>query len=290
MYPFVEIKNVSKKIDQFLLGPVQLTIEPGTVTALVGDNGSGKSTLIKMIMNLVNPTEGTIEAFSHDVHSNDEVWKEYIAYQAQTTIGYDTFTGIDLKQFISHWYPNWDEALFRKIVNDLDIPLNKRFSKLSQGVQQKLVLALTISRGAKLLILDEPMTFLDIPSKQYVTNLLVDWMEADENNRSIILASHHADDIEKLADYIYLLRRGMTIGLFEKDSLVDRYKRFWISDMKRLLSDSVPGEVDREANNILSNNMEETEQFLQQHHIEVERITSLTLEEIIAFELMNESK
>src|SRR5690625_4507888 len=114
MYPFVEIERVTKKIDKFLLGPIQLTIEPKTITALVGDNGSGKSTLIKMIMNLVHPSEGTIKAFSHDVQAIDEIWKQHIAYQPQTLIGYDTFTGSQLSRFIAYWYPNWDEQLFEE--------------------------------------------------------------------------------------------------------------------------------------------------------------------------------
>src|SRR5690625_4582536 len=216
MYSMIEINGVRKVIDHFTLGPVQLTIEPGTVTALVGDNGSGKSTLIKMIMNLVRPTEGDINVFGHNNREVD-VWKQQIAYQPQTTIGYDAFNGNHLKELVSRWYPTWDENLFQRIVTDLKIPLNIRFSKLSQGVQQKLTLALTISRGTTLLILDEPMTFLDIPSKKYITNLLVEWLEQNDGTRSIILTSHHAEDIEKLADYIYLLRGGEPLGLYEKE-------------------------------------------------------------------------
>src|SRR5699024_2691825 len=97
---------------------------------------------------------------------------------------------------------------------------DRRYSKLSQGVQQKLTLALTIARGTKLLILDEPMTFLDIPSKKYFTDLFVEWLEDSHGDRSIILTSHHAEDIQKLADYIYLLRSGEPLGFYEKDELI----------------------------------------------------------------------
>lgn len=283
MYPVIEINNVTKKIDRFSLGPVQLTIEPGTVTALVGDNGSGKSTLIKIIMNLVHPTEGEISVFGHNNREVD-VWKEQIAYQAQTSIGYDAFNGNHLKGLVSRWYPNWNEDLFQQMVTDLNIPLNNRFSKLSPGVQQKLTLALTIARGTKLLILDEPMTFLDIPSKKYITNLLVDWLEQDDT-RSIILTSHYAEDVEKLADYIYILRGGKPVGFYEKDSLIEGYKRYWINDMNRLPLFDIPGECGREKNSIISHQAEETEVFFKQHHIPWEKCTALELEEIIALKL-----
>lgn len=284
MYPLIEVKNITKKIDHFVLGPVQLTIEPGTVLALVGDNGSGKSTLIKMMMNLVHPTEGDITAFGHNIREVD-VWKQQIAYQPQTTIGYDAFNGNHLKELVSRWYPTWDENLFQRIVTDLKIPLNIRFSKLSQGVQQKLTLALTISRGTTLLILDEPMTFLDIPSKKYITNLLVEWLEQNDGTRSIILTSHHAEDIEKLADYIYLLRGGEPLGLYEKDSLIESHKRYWLNNMNRLPLFDIPGEVERDKNSIISHNTKETESFFNQHHIAWKTCTALDLEEIIALKL-----
>lgn len=285
MYPFIEIKQVTKKIDNFTLGPVNLTIETGTVTAFIGDNGSGKSTLIKMIMNLVHPTEGEIVAFGHHFHDEQEIWKEQIAYLPQTSIGYDAFNGTHLKKLVSRWYPNWDNTLFNQIVADLNIPLTKTFSKLSQGVQQKLLLALTIPRGTKLLILDEPMTFLDIPSKKYFTNLLIDWLEQDDGNRSIILASHQADDIKKLADYIFIIRSGEAIGLFEKDSLIERFERYWIDDMKRLPPYEIPGEEERDEHSLLSSDTKQTEAFLREHQITWNQTTPLDLEEIIAVEL-----
>jgi len=192
---FIQINNVEKNIDQFRIGPIDLTIESGTITALVGDNGSGKSTLLKMMMNLVNYDTGTINAFGQNVHEEAEDWKKEIAYQPQTVIGYDGFTGHELNNLIAHWYPNWDQKLFVQLVDMFNIPLHKRFGKLSQGEQQKLTLALTIPRNTKLLILDEPTSFMDIPSKNLLTDLLIEWMEKDE--RSIIIASHQADDIKK---------------------------------------------------------------------------------------------
>lgn len=286
MDPFIEVDYITKQIDHFCLGPVQLSIEPGTVTALIGDNGSGKSTLIKMMMNLVHPKEGTITAFGHNVQNTTEVWKEQVAYLPQTAIGYDTFNGLHLKKLISRWYPTWDETLFKQIVTDLNIPLNHTFSKLSQGVQQKLLLALTISRGTKLLILDEPMTSLDIPSKKYITDVLIEWLEQKDGYRSIILASHQAEDIKRLADYLYLLRGGEPIGFFEKDHLIEQFQRYWISDMERLPPFKMPGEIKRDEYSSLSQNRQQTEMFLKKHHIDWVKSESVDLEDIIALKLL----
>lgn len=278
---YVEVQHVQKKIDDFQLGPINLTIEPGTITALVGDNGSGKSTLLKMIMNLVNKDTGKMNVFGFN--SNEEDWKQHVAYQPQTIIGYDAFTGKDLQTLISKWYPNWDQKFFIKLTNELQVPLDKKFGKLSQGVQQKLTLALTISRNAKLLILDEPTTFMDIPSKKLMTDLLVEWMEADD--RSIILTSHQAEDIKKLADYIVLLRKGVLVGHFEKDALLESFRKYWLKQSSK--SGNIPGVVHQIGHELISNQPELTESYLRKNGLTIINNSAIDLEEIITLVLTN---
>lgn len=277
MEKYIEINDVRKDIDNFKLGPINLNVEPGTVTALVGDNGSGKSTLLKMVMNLVNADSGTIKAFGELVNGDNEEWKKHIAYQPQTTIGFDAFTGNDLNKLISRWYPNWDQKLFIQLIEQLNIPLNKKFINLSQGVQQKLTLALTIPRNTKLLILDEPTSFMDIPSKNLIINLLTEYMEDEE--RAIILASHQAEDIKKLADYITLLRSGTQIQTIEKDVLTENYRKYWFSST--LKGSPVPGEISRSGNELISNDATATETYFAAHNMKPMNSSAMELEEII---------
>lgn len=286
MQTWIEFEQLQKKIDDFRLGPINLTIEPGTITALVGNNGSGKSTLLKLIMNLSKPDKGTIKLCGTSVSGEDESWKTQIAYQPQTALGYNAFTGEVLKEMVSRWYPNWDDALFMKMVQEFDVPLNKRFGKLSQGSQQKLILALTIARNAPILILDEPTSFMDIPSKKILIDLLVDWME--QGNRAIIIASHQAEDIRKLADYLVILNNGHMLGTFEKEELTEDYKRYWIND--KLPIRAIPGEVFREHNNIVSSHPEAIEQFLSDHHIQWTNRTAVELDEVITLLLTKDEK
>ena len=278
MEKYIEIDHVQKNIDNFNLGPINLCIEPGTVTALVGDNGSGKSTLLKMIMNLVKADSGTIKAFGEYVNGDHEEWKKHIAYQPQSAIGFDAFTGNDLNQLISHWYPDWDQKLFIQMIEQLNVPLDKKFINLSQGVQQKLTLALTIPRNTKLLILDEPTTFMDIPSKNLIIDLLTEWME--DEDRAIIFASHQAEDIKKLADYMMLLKSGTQLQTIEKDVLTEQYRKYWFSD--KLKGSPVPGEISRSGNEIISNNATATETYFRAHNMKPMNSSAMELEEIIA--------
>ena len=277
MNAILDISQLEKKVDGFQLGPIDLQIETGTITAIVGNNGSGKSTLLKIIMNMVNPSAGYVKIFDTWISHEEDNWKSYISYQPQTVIGYNPFTGNKLKELIAPLYPNWDDALFLKLVEQFNIPLNKRFGKLSQGAQQKLTLALTISRNTPLLLLDEPTSFMDIPSKQYLLDILVDWME--QGDRSILITSHQAGDIQKLADYLFVLQNGKMIGNFEKDALTESYKRYWMNDA--LTDIPVSGEVSRNGKQIISNQPDITEQYLNDNNLQWLDRKALDLEEII---------
>lgn len=275
METWIKVDNVVKKSGSFQLGPINLEVHPGTITALVGNNGAGKSTLLKMIMNLVKFSDGHITVFNKHVNCDDESWKEKIAYQPQTSIGYDAFTGEQLRQLISEWYPNWDEQLFHKIVNLFNVSLSERFGKLSQGNQQKLVLALTIARNTNILLLDEPTSFLDIPSKKVLIDILIEWMERGE--RAIIFASHQADDIQKIADYITVFRNGRLIGHYEKDELSHMYKKVWLKEP--LNGQRIPGEIWRDEQSVITNDIKQSEHVLQNNII---KVASIDLEETIS--------
>lgn len=277
MPAWIEIKDVSKKIDDFQLGPVNLSIEPGTITALVGNNGSGKSTLLKMIMNLANPDSGEIRLLGKPTDGKDESWKRHVTFQPQTAVGWNAYTGEDLKRLIAPLYAKWDEALFERMTTLFGIPLDKRFGKLSPGVQQKLSLSLALPRSTDILILDEPTASLDIPSKKLLMDLLVEWMEQED--RAVVITTHQTEDLRKLADYLFLMQRGKPVGLYEKDVLATLYRRYWLGEMP---AGPLPGELSRTEKQLVSENPDATEQYLSDHGIAVIDDRALELEETIS--------
>lgn len=277
MLPWIEVNNVKKEMEGFQLGPISLTVEPGTITALVGNNGSGKSTLLKLIMNLANKDEGEIQVFGKPVDGRDESWKRHIAFQPQKPVGWNAYTGKDLKELIAPLYAKWDQNLFERMIELFGVPLDKRFGKLSPGVQQKLSLSLALPRSTDLLILDEPTASLDIPSKKLVMDLLVEWMEKED--RAIILTTHQPDDLRKLADYLFLMQDGQAVGKYEKDSLITGFRRYWLKDMPAA---PIPGELARSAGELISENPDVTEDYFTEQKIEIIDDNALELEDIIS--------
>ncbi|MGI2327016.1 ABC transporter ATP-binding protein [Planococcus sp. YIM B11945] len=277
MPAWIEIKDASKKMDDFQLGPITLAIEPGTITALVGNNGSGKSTLLKLIMNLANLDGGGIQVFGKPVDGKDESWKRHITFQPQNAVGWNAYTGRDLKRLIAPLYGNWDEALFEHMVELFNIPLDKRFGKMSPGMQKKMSLSLALPRNTALLILDEPTASLDIPSKKQFMDLIVDWMEKAE--RSILLTTHQPEDLRKLADYLFLMRDGKAAGYYEKDMLAAGFRRYWLEEMP---AGPVPGELFRSEKQLISENPEATELYFIEQDSSIIDEKALEMEEILS--------
>ncbi|MGD7021401.1 ATP-binding cassette domain-containing protein [Rossellomorea vietnamensis] len=272
------IQNIEKSIDEFQLNIPELTIEEGTITAVVGTNGAGKSTLFKMMMNLVKQDNGEIKVFGQPVSGEDDSWKRYIAYQAQTMIGCDPFTGEQLRTLMAEIYPSWDEALFRRFCEKLNIPLNKKVQKLSPGVKTKLNLALNFGKNTPLMILDEPTAAMDIPSRNFFIQFLLELME--NGDRTILIASHQADDIKKLADYLVFINSGRVSKLLEKDSLASSYRLFWLKEEPPV--SKIPGEIKRTYKKvILSNQPQSTMTYLSQNNLVIVDEQIPELEDII---------
>lgn len=280
----IEINGLRKTIDDFSIGPINLTFDCGTITAIVGNNGAGKSTLLKLLMNLVKADEGEIKVFNKSTIGEEDNWKTRVAYLPQTVIAWERFSGSQLRQLVSRWYPTWDQSMFEQIIEMFNIPLHKKYGKLSQGMQQKLNIALTLARDTSILILDEPTAHMDIPSKQLLLDLFVEWME--RGDKLMLISSHQAEDIRKLADYLVIIKEGSLLGKFEKDVLVERYKRYWM--VEPLPNEIIPGEITRKNGRIIiTSNPEATEAFFTKEQLKWLQAETLDLEEIITHMLTN---
>ncbi|MGE8202950.1 ATP-binding cassette domain-containing protein [Heyndrickxia sp. NPDC080065] len=284
----IELKNVYKDIGEFSLGPINVEIPYGSIVAIVGDNGAGKSTLIKTIQGLAKETSGEVFLFGERRKLDDESWRNRIAYQSQTLKGCDRFTGKDLHQLISHYSMTFNEEAFERYVKDLDIPLNKPFINLSEGVRKKLNLALTFAQNKELFIMDEPTAHLDMMAQRYVMDEIVRLMEAD-SERTILFASHQLDDIRKLADYILLIRKGNFLGMYEKDELTLMYRRYWLDTE---VTSAFPGvvKISQQGREIISNNPQLTEQAFMQKGIHIIQKSNIDLDDILPWLLSGEIK
>lgn len=213
----IQINDLQKKYKGFELN-VSLTIPEGTVSGLIGKNGAGKSTTIKSILGLVKPDGGSIKVLSDAPGKNMESIGVVLSDSGFSMM----LTIKDVIRILRASYKDFEEKRFCEFCSRQSLPMDKPIKEFSSGMKAKLKVISAISHNAKLLILDEPTTGLDVLARNDVLDLLRDYM-AESPERSILISSHISSDLEGLCDDIYMIDRGRIIMHEDTDTLLGRY-------------------------------------------------------------------
>ena len=114
----IKIEGLIQKREQFDLGPIDLVIPAGYVTAIIGPNGSGKSSLFRLMLDLAKPDHGEIELLGEKVGaSDDQLLKQKIGYVPEQAIDIEDHLRADKKMdFVRKWYPGWDMNRYQELL------------------------------------------------------------------------------------------------------------------------------------------------------------------------------
>lgn len=221
MENIIEIKNVSQEFKDFKINNLSFEVKKGFVTGFIGANGAGKSTTIKMIMNLLKPTQGEVKVFGLDYVGNEKAIKERIGFVYDDNVFYEQATLQDMKKIIAPAYKQWDESLFKHYVDQFELPLKKKMKTFSKGMKMKASLAFALSHRAELIIMDEPTSGLDPVFRRELLELLHEEMLTGE--KTIFFSSHITTDLDRLADYITFIQSGQLIFSKELYQIEEQY-------------------------------------------------------------------
>ncbi len=213
----LECKHLYKRFgDRQILTDINLTIPEGKIIGLLGKNGTGKSTLIKLINDLLTPSEGEIRVKGLPVGVES---KKVIAYLPERTYLDKNMTVNQVIQFFEDFYENFDSEKARKLLEDLDLDATQKLNKMSKGMQEKVQLVLVMSRKADLYILDEPLGGVDPATRDYILDtILTNFNEG----ASVIISTHLIQDIERILDEVIFIDKGKIICHEECDALRER--------------------------------------------------------------------
>jgi ABC-2 type transport system ATP-binding protein len=285
--PVISLRDIRKSYGNFELGPMDLRVEPGYVVAVVGPNGGGKSTLFRMLMNLVQPDSGEVRLFGGAYPDDEVAIKQRVGYVPERSLGHDEMGAKALGEFVSHFYPGWDQRLYEEHVERLDMEPDKKFGRLSKGVQRRLAFALAAASGSELLLLDEPTAGVDPFARREMLEDISRFMQ--DGDRTVVFATHVMEEVRRIADYVVLLVDGDFLGLHEKDALLEGWKTLWVDREPEV---DVPGVVEVEGGTltrIVSDSPQETGEALCAENTRIVRSGALDLEEILSH-LMRQSK
>ena len=218
----IEIRNLSKRYPGFTLEDVSFNLPSGCVLGLVGENGAGKSTIINLLMNAVRRDGGEMRVLGCDPADPDFIrTKQNIGVVLDEAHFPELLTALDVNKMMRSCYARWDEALYRSYLARFDLPEKKPFKDYSRGMRMKLAIAVALSHGAKLLILDEATGGLDPMARDEMLDILNEFTR--EEDHSILISSHIVSDLEKICNSIAFVHKGRLLFCEEKDKLMEEY-------------------------------------------------------------------
>ena len=217
----LEIKDLCKSYKGFSLNNLNLTLPSGCIMGLIGENGAGKSTTIKLILDMIKRDSGSITILGKDNKDNLNLTKEDIGVVLDEVGISECLTTKEVNKIMKHTFKNWEEDTFAEYLRKLSIPEGKKFKDFSRGMKMKLGIAVALSHGAKLLILDEATSGLDPVVRDEVTYIFNEFTR--DENHSILISSHIVSELEKICDYIAFLHKGKLLLCEEKDVLREQY-------------------------------------------------------------------
>ncbi|MBP3700328.1 MAG: ABC transporter ATP-binding protein [Lachnospiraceae bacterium] len=218
----IMVKNICKKYEDFTLDHVSFRVPQGSVVGFVGENGAGKSTTIHAILDLIQLEEGEVEVLGLSKEERqDPAWREQIGVVFDVGHIPDLLTADQIGKVMQGIYRQWDSQTYAGYLKQFKLTRNKKYKDFSRGMKMKLSLAVAMSHGAKLLILDEPTGGLDPIVRDEILDIFLEFIQ--EEDHSILISSHIISDLEKVADYIVFIHEGKICFQAEKDQLLENY-------------------------------------------------------------------
>lgn len=212
----LEIRNLNKSFPGFQLDNLSLTLPAGCILGLIGENGAGKSTTIKLILEMLQPDSGSIT-----VLGREKIDREDVGVVLDEVGIPESLNALQVGKVMAGIFRRWDKAAYDGYLKKLAIPEKKPFKDLSRGMKMKLGIAVAMSHGAKLLILDEATSGLDPVVRDEVVEMFSEFTR--DENHAILISSHIVSDLEKMCDYVAFLHRGKLLLCEEKDLLLGQY-------------------------------------------------------------------
>jgi len=228
MSEILKVDSLQKRFGrkQVLKG-LDLTLEKGEVCGLLGRNGEGKTTLIRILMGVIPSDGGRVVYQGRPVSYAEAAYKRTIGYIAEDNIFYERMKVGELMRFNASFYPSWSRQKADDYLNRFSLGKNERIRNLSRGMKLKLGLAVALAAAPELLLLDDPTSGLDVPTRHdFLRNII---QEITDAGTTVLFATHQVHEIEKILDHLAILHGGRLI-------LDENYEKLKTQVMKVLLS------------------------------------------------------
>ncbi len=223
----IELKNLSKRFGEIqAVDNVSFTVNKGEIFGLLGENGAGKTTTLRMLATMLKPTGGTALLEGLDVVKEPEKVRAHIGilFGGETGL-YDRLTTAENITYFGE-LNDLDGKFIKKRIEELaeifgmKEYIDRRASKLSKGMKQKVAFARSIIHNPDIMLFDEPTSGLDVSAIREVHDFI---LNCRSEGKTIIFSSHTMSEVEKLCNRIGIIHKGKLMDVGTIDALKEKY-------------------------------------------------------------------
>ena len=212
------VNNLYKKIgNKKIIKDLNLSLNKGKVLGILGPNGKGKTTLLNIISGIKKATSGDV--LIDGIKVSSETKKSVSFLQERNTLS-NWMTIKDAVEVYKDFFQDFNEEKVKELLAFMNLDEKLKIKSLSKGMLEKLHLSLTLSRKAKLYILDEPISGIDIVTREKIIKAIIDNIEEDS---SMIITTHYVGELEGIFDEVAFLDEGKIIEINDAEVLREKY-------------------------------------------------------------------
>jgi len=254
----LELRGISKKFSAFtVLDGVSFTVRPGEVLGYLGPNGAGKTTTIRILAGLLEPSRGRVFFEGREVRGDIYAFKRRLGYVPEQSEIYSHLSAYDYLTLVGRLRGIPERALKAGIeefltIFGLDRDMNGPISSFSKGMRQKVLLTAALLHNPDVLLLDEPLSGLDVTTGLVVRDLI---RRLAAENKIIVYSSHVLEVTEKVCSRVIILHQGRIIAddsveslrhLMNLPSLADIFSQLAVHEDTGLTADRLVGAMKAE--------------------------------------------
>ncbi|WP_342480195.1 ABC transporter ATP-binding protein [Paenibacillus sp. FSL L8-0340] len=230
----LSVEGVRKKIGRkWIIDDVTFNVKQGEIFGFLGPNGAGKTTTIRMLVDLIRPSEGKITVCGYNVNREPEKALQYVGSIVENPEVYTYLTGWENLQHFARMQPGVDKARIAEVVDivRLDQRIHDKVSTYSLGMRQRLGIAQALLGRPRLLILDEPTNGLDPKGIKELREFI---RELAGEGLAVFVSSHLLSEIQLLCDRVAIISKGRVLAVGGVNELVARNSPYVLWDLEPL--------------------------------------------------------
>ncbi len=223
MSELLKITGLSKSFGrQSVFRDLNLTMNAGRVYGFLGKNGEGKTTLVRILMGIIPADGGEIHYRNTSISFRSAAYKEDFGYIPEDPFFFGAMKVGELLDFNAAFYRRWDGRRADELLGRFSLDRKARIRTLSRGIKLRLEMAIALAAQPAFLILDDPTSGLDVPTRHDFLQGIV--RELADSGTTIFFATHLVHELERIVDHLFILDGGRII-LDEEHEIVKNTTR-----------------------------------------------------------------